>query len=91
MPNEDYLTIAQGVIGSYPNSFMKVEAQQINDFVSRVQNLNSEQDYRVLRDIYGIRRSNADFWAFSDLVHKLYRQTNPEEAALLDYNRLENR
>lgn len=63
----------------------------MEDFISRIQQLNSERDYRVLKDIYGVRRSNSEFWAFSDLVHKLYRQADPEEAALLDYNRLENR
>jgi hypothetical protein len=63
----------------------------LDDFVTRVQALDSEEDYRVLRDIYGVRRSNPDFWAFSDKVHQLYRQSEPEDAALLDYNRLENR
>lgn len=91
MPSEDNLTIAIGVIGAYPNSFMRVEEHQMDDFINRVQKLDSERDYRVLRDIYGVRRSNTDFWAFSDEVHQLYRQSDPLEAALLDYNRLENR
>ena len=91
IPTEDDLTIARGIIGAYPNSFMRVEEQQLDDFIKRVQALDSEEDYRVLRDIYGVRRSNPDFWAFSDKVHQLYRQSEPDEAALLDYNRLENR
>ena len=91
LPAEDDLTVAIGIIGAYPNSFMRVEEQQMNDFIARVQKLDSEEDYRVLRDIYGVRRSSPDFWAFSDKVHQLYRQTEPDEAALLDYNRLENR
>jgi hypothetical protein len=44
-----------------------------------------------LRDTYGIRRSNPDFWAFSDELLSEYRKTDPGDAALLDYNRLENR
>lgn len=91
IPAEDDLTIARGIIGAYPNSFMHVDEQQLDDFVTRIQALDSEEDYRVLRDIYGVRRSNPDFWAFSDKVHQLYHQSEPEEAALLDYNRLENR
>lgn len=91
LPAEDDLTIAHGIIGAYPNSFMRVEEQQLDDFVARIQKLDSEEDYRVLRDIYGVRRSSPDFWAFSDEVHQLYRQTEPAEAGLLDYNRLENR
>ena len=91
LPAEDYMTIARGIIGAYPNSFMHVEQQQMADFIERVQKLDSEDDYRVLRDIYGVRRSNPDFWAFSDKVLQLYRTSEPDEAALLDYNRLENR
>lgn len=91
IPSEDNLSIAIGVIGSYPNAFMKVEEHQLDDFINRVQKLDSEDDYRVLRDIYGVRRSSTEFWAFSDLIHNLYRETDPQEAALLDYNRLENR
>lgn len=91
IPAEDYLTIARGIIGSYPNSFMQVKKADLPDFVARVHNLHSEADYQALRDIYGIRRSNPDFWSFSDELLAEYRKTEPEEAALLDYNRLENR
>ncbi|HSC68314.1 MAG TPA: fatty acid cis/trans isomerase [Cellvibrio sp.] len=91
LPDEDNLTIARGMIGAYPNSFMRVEEQQIDDFINRLQHLDSEEDYRALRDIYGVRRTSADFWAFSDKVHQLYKISQPDEAALLDYNRLENR
>jgi hypothetical protein len=91
IPAEDNLTIAQGIIGAYPSSFMRVEKQQLGDFINRVQQLASEEDYRALRDIYGVRRSNPDFWAFSDTVHALYQSGQSDEAALLDYNRLENR
>jgi hypothetical protein len=91
IPAEDNLTIARGIIGNYPNSFMRVEEQQLEDFINRVQTLDSEADYKLLRDIYGVRRSHSDFWAFSDQIHRLYQVTEPDDAALLDYNRLENR
>ena len=91
IPAEDNLTIARGIIGNYPNSFMRVEEQQLEDFINRVQALDSEADYKLLRDIYGVRRSHSDFWAFSDQIHRLYQVTEPDDAALLDYNRLENR
>jgi hypothetical protein len=91
IPAEDYLTITRGIIGSYPNSFMQVTKADLPDFVSRIHNLRSEADYQSLRDIYGIRRSNPDFWSFSDKLLVEYRRSEPAEAALLDYNRLENR
>lgn len=91
LPAEDNLTVARGIVGSYPNSFLRVENNSLETFVTQFQAMRSEADYRALRDTYGIRRSNPDFWAFSDHVHKLYFRNQPKEAALLDYNRLENR
>ncbi len=91
IPAEDNLTIARGVIGNYPNSFLRVENQSLEAFVAQFQAMRSDADYRALRDSYAIRRSNPDFWAFSDHVHELYFRNQPKEAAILDYNRLENR
>ncbi|WP_052417437.1 fatty acid cis/trans isomerase [Cellvibrio mixtus] len=91
IPAEDNLTIARGVIGNYPNSFLRVENRSLDAFVTQFQAMASEADYRALLDNYGIRRSNPDFWAFSDHVHELYFRNQPKEAAILDYNRLENR
>ncbi|HWV14151.1 MAG TPA: fatty acid cis/trans isomerase [Cellvibrio sp.] len=91
LPEEDYLVIARGIIGSYPNSFMQVSKADLPDFVRRVHQLASEEDYKALRDSYGIRRSNPGFWDFSDKLLAEYHNSEPAEAALLDYNRLENR
>lgn len=91
IPAEDNLTIARGVIGAYPNSFLRVNEAEIDAFITQFQQLDSEESYRVLKDKYAVRRSDPQFWAFSDKVHQLYHLAQPTEAGLLDYNRLENR
>jgi hypothetical protein len=91
IPAEDNLTIAFGLIGSYPNSFLRIKDKDLDKFITQFQAMRSEEDYRALRDNYGVRRSNPGFWAFSDHVHQLYSRYQPKEAAILDYNRLENR
>lgn len=91
IPAEDNLTITRGIISAYPNSFMRVEIDQLDEFITQLQQLNSEADYRALRDKFGVRRSDPHFWEFSDKVHQLYYLTQPDEAGILDYNRLENR
>ena len=88
---EQTLTVVEDVVGSYPNAFYQLQEQQLPDFVERVANLQSEQDYKKLLRLYGIRRNNKQFWAFSDAVHDYYLQNKPIEAGLLDFNRLENR
>lgn len=91
IPAEDYLTITVGILGSYPNSFLRVNENELEAFITQFKNMRSEADYRTLRDTYAIRRSHPDFWAFSDGVHRWYFENQLEEAAILDYNRLENR
>lgn len=91
LPAEDNITIAKGFIGSHPNTFFTVEANKLEGFVDAVLGLKTEEDYYELKSRYAIRRTSPDFWAFSDAVHDIYRSSNPIEAGLLDYNRLENR
>lgn len=91
LPDEDTLTVAAGIIGSYPNSFLMMDEQDIPDFVAQMRALSDERDYRKLKDRYGVRRSDPNFWDISDDIHALYRERVGVQAGLLDYNRLENR
>lgn len=87
----DNMTLVYGLLGSYPNVFWQVKEQDLAKLVVAAQGLRSEQDYRALLDRFAVRRSNTDFWAFSDKLNQQYQQQNPVDSGLLDYNRLENR
>lgn len=93
--NRDYknddLTIVRGVIGSYPAAYLSLKESEIPELVQRLQTLNSEDDYIKLLDRFAVRRSSPRFWPFSDRVHAWYKQHQPIEFGLLDYNRFENR
>ncbi|WP_194436017.1 fatty acid cis/trans isomerase [Vibrio fluminensis] len=93
--NRDYqhddLTLARGVIGSYPAAYLSLEENQIPLLVNLLKNMRDEEDYIKLLDTFAIRRSNSEFWSFSDKVHRWYQQDQPIEFGLLDYNRFENR
>lgn len=88
---DDTLTLVRGIIGSYPAVYLSLDENQISELVSRLKNLRNEEDYVKLLDAFSIRRSDPDFWSFSDSVHHLYQQKQPIEFGLLDYNRFENR
>jgi Fatty acid cis/trans isomerase (CTI) len=90
-PEEDSLILVAGVVGAYPNAFMLVSETDVADFVEKILRMRNELDYQHLRDTYGIRRTDARFWQFSDDLHQYYFATQANEAGLLDYNRLENR
>jgi len=90
-PNEDALTVARGIIGSYPNAFYRVPRHAFPEFIAAVANLADEADYHRLTDRFAMRRTSQDFWRYSDALHETFRQIQPLEAGQLDYNRLENR
>ena len=91
LPAEDTLTVLPGFIGAYPNAYFVIDEHRLNDFVEKVSNLETESDYAHVVDLYGIRRTNRDFWAHSDDFLAGYRKLSPVTFGILDYNRLENR
>jgi hypothetical protein len=91
LPEEDNLTVVRGFLGAYPNALYHVEESKLQDFVSAVESLTSEEDYQALVSQYGVRRTDPDFWKHSDAIRIAYHNESPIEAGLLDYNRLENR
>lgn len=90
-PLEDQLIITRGVVGAYPNSFLRVNRQDLALWAAQLASLNSEADYQTLKRRFGVRRTDANFWAHSDDLARIFHQQQPSEAAVLDYNRLENR
>ena len=91
VPAEDELMALNGFVGAYPNAYYLVAEAELAQFARAVENLASEADYRALMGRFGIRRTDARFWAHSDRVHAAYRSWGAREAGLLDYSRLENR
>ncbi|MCZ4293255.1 fatty acid cis/trans isomerase [Vibrio sinaloensis] len=90
-PANDDLTLVRGVIGSYPAAYLSLKEEQIPQLVQMLKNIRTEEDYVKLLDTFAIRRSSTQFWPFSDRVHAWYKQNQPIEFGLLDYNRFENR
>ena len=90
-PNENNLSVLKGIAGSYPNAFYRVEEGAVDAFSLQLSRVKSELDYKVLKDQYGVRRTSKDFWDYSDRLHANYKARAPIDAAILDFNRLENR
>lgn len=91
IPNEDGMLVLEGVVGSYPGAFFKLSEDSLNRFVTAIGEVDSEQSYEKLRDTFGVRRTDPNFWQFSDRIHKGFKKAEPLEYGILDYNRLENR
>lgn len=90
-PDQDTLTVVPGVIGAYPNAFYQVSAAQLPALTEAIRNLRSEADYAAFSKRFAVRRTNPDFWAFSDALVDRYLRDQPIDGGVLDYNRFENR
>ena len=90
LPAEDTLTIVPGFAGSYPNFYFDVEEGRLPAFVSQILAIRQEDDVAKLEAIYGIHRSNPDFWVYSDFFNQRHLLAEPVTAGLFDLNRYEN-
>lgn len=91
LPAQDNVTLVRGLLGSYPRAFWHLKATELNDAAKQISAITSEEEYRLFLDIYGMRRTSADFWSFSDKLNEINQSRFPIESGLLDYNRIENR
>jgi len=89
--DDDTLTISKGLIGSYPNFFLVVHADRIDEFVERFIAIDTRKDYEQFVARFGVRRTNPGFWSQADWFHAEYARQKPVEAGLFDLNRYENR
>ena len=62
-------------MGAYPNIFLQVSEAEIPELVAKIEGLRNEADYSALLDRFGIRRTDARFWAVSDQVSAGYRNS----------------
>jgi len=90
IPQEDALTVANGVLTAYPSAFFWIDAGDLDAFAADVAALHAGQDLNALIGRFGVARGDPRFWQFSDDVIRRYREMSPVDAALLDYNRLQH-
>jgi hypothetical protein len=88
-PQFDSLTVVPGFIGAYPNAFWRVTDAELPELVKRFSAVRTPQDYRALVERYAITRDNEKFWPYSDWMHRLYREREPVNWGLFDFNRFE--
>ncbi len=91
IPSENTITVLPGIRGYYPNALLQVSDTEVGAFVDAVLALDDEHDYAQLMDKYAIRRTDPDFWMYSDQLHTQWRKKDPTGFGYLDYSRLENR
>ncbi|WP_105265296.1 fatty acid cis/trans isomerase [Pseudoalteromonas sp. T1lg76] len=89
--DEDKALVVPGFIGDYPEALWVLSEEQLTAFVQGLEQVRNEQQYRALKSRFAVRRSDPDFWRYSDLLHQVSKRYRGIEYGLFDYNRLENR
>ncbi|WP_031481059.1 fatty acid cis/trans isomerase [Maridesulfovibrio frigidus] len=83
----DTLTVVKGYIGSYPNSFVKVDIDEVESFAEELVKLRDPIGYFNLASKYVARRTSPDFWTESDWHNQNFLKEDPVEAGLFDLYR----
>jgi len=87
----DNLTVVDWLESSYPNFFFVVDLEDVDIFAQRYASLQSRADYEAFVSVYGVRRTNTQFWEISDWFQDAYLRQEPLAAGLYDLSRYENR
>jgi hypothetical protein len=85
--DDDTLTIVKGYVGSYPNSFVRVNLNDIEEFVESFLKIRDQLSYYNVARQHGIRRTSPNFWEEADWHYQKYLKDKPVEAGLFDMYR----
>ena len=86
---EDSLLIFEGLTGSYPNLFFRVNETEIDDFRAQVVAIRSQSDWYRLIVKFGVPRTHGDFWQIYDEFQILVDRYQGIETGVLDLSRYE--
>ena len=89
-PEDDTLTVIEGIVGNYPNFFFRVPDDGLARFADSLKKAVNEDDFERMVETYGVRRTSPDFWSTSDWFNDRFAKQQPIRAGLLDLNRYEN-
>jgi hypothetical protein len=87
----DFLPGALGAIGSYPNYFFDLSAEEVPGFFDLLANFDGSDDYLAKLARYGVNRSDPAFWEVFDWFQQKVEEADPLNAGLLDLNRYYHR
>jgi hypothetical protein len=86
-PAKDTIDFVAGSLGSYPNYFFDVAAEDVPDFFDMLENFDGSPTYLAKIDKYGIDRADPGFWEIYDWFQARFQAQRPIDGGLYDLNR----
>jgi hypothetical protein len=85
--SKDTMDFIDGGVGSYPNYFLVVDAEDAADFFDMMANFDASPEYVAKIRKFGINRSESDFWNAYDWFQRALDRADPLLAGRYDLNR----
>ena len=85
--SKDTIDFLKGSIGSYPNYFLDLNAEDVPDLFDMLENFDGTDEYTAKLRKYGVNRADADFWDAYDWFQQRLNEADPLQAGLYDLNR----
>lgn len=89
-PKHHQVSLVDGIVGYYPNAFFSLSEEAFSGFIRQGQHVANEQQFAAFFAQFGVRRTSAEFWPFSDRLHAYLEAQDAIDFGWLDYNRLGN-
>jgi len=86
-PDKDTLTVARGLLGSYPNFMFNVPLDRIEAFTAALHAVRTREQFIEVVGRYGLSRTHPEIWTNFQWFVDYMRRTNPVEAGIYDLNR----
>jgi len=88
-PSRDNADFIKGFLGSYPNYFIDIREDDLEDFFDLITNMDSMSldEAKKRFDKYGINRANENFWEEYDWFQARFNAEQPVQSGLFDLNR----
>jgi hypothetical protein len=84
---KDTIDFIPGSVGSYPNYFLDLSAEDVPDFFDMLQNFDGSEAYLAKFHEYDVNRADPSFWEIYDWFQARLEAADPLRAGLYDLNR----
>ena len=84
---KDRINIVKGLIGSYPNAFIIIKQNKLDDFFNLLQNYEDNEINNKKLLEYVINRANPNFWEIFDWFDTEFKKQDSLEYGLFDLNK----
>ena len=86
-PQDDSLMFFEGIAGSYPEHFFRVNEDQLSSWAQEAKAITTQEAYAVFKQKWGVSRMHSQFWMVYDQIQHEANKFLQVQAGILDLSR----